>query len=191
MTDSTTITISPPERQLTSSRADELTENRENPAYQAASAESSQPAGTVPDKKPLWRRVLITVALLTGVFLVALDVNILGTFIWHYEHRGYVSRQRETEKTVTQLPRHRKSRPSFTASKTRPGTPRRTIWPNWPLNQPSVDCIHLSPSNGHSVGALWYLSLVPSYVPLRQTRLSSYSEELFKAARRLESSPAA
>jgi len=101
MTDSTTITISPPERQLTSSRADELTENRENPAHQAASAESSQPAGAVPDKKPLWRRVLITVALLTGVFLVALDVNILGTFIWHYEHRGYVSMQPETEKTVT------------------------------------------------------------------------------------------
>lgn len=78
MTDSTTITIGPTERPQMSSGTDGLSESREKTSDQAARVDQFHSADTVPDKTPLWRRVLITVALLSGVFLVALDVNILG-----------------------------------------------------------------------------------------------------------------
>lgn len=61
---------------------------------------------------------------------------------------------------MTQPRRPRKSRPSFTAWKTRHGIQHRTTWPNWPLSQRLADCIHLSPSNGHSARVSWCSSLV-------------------------------
>lgn len=79
MEDSTTITIDPAERQQTSSGTDDLSKNREKLSDQANRNNHAQPVDLVPEKKPLWRRVLITVALLSSVFLVALDVNILAT----------------------------------------------------------------------------------------------------------------
>lgn len=79
MTSSSTITIGPAERHQTISGSDNLTEPRENPPEQTTSPNISLHADSGSDKKPLWRLVLVTVALLTGVFLVALDVNILGS----------------------------------------------------------------------------------------------------------------
>lgn len=77
MATSTMITIDSAE-QNSESVAHDLTATREKVSDQATNAERAQSMGTAPDKRPLWRRVLITIALLTGVFLVALDVNILG-----------------------------------------------------------------------------------------------------------------
>lgn len=76
-----------------SSVADNLTANREKVLVQDISAEHAQSMDIVPDKKPLWRRVLITIALLTGVFLVALDVNILGMSIPYCVLRGHFAVQ--------------------------------------------------------------------------------------------------
>lgn len=78
MTDSTTITIGPSKGPQMGSGTDGLSETRGKTSDQAARVDHSQSTDTVPDKNPLWRRILITVALLSGVFLVALDVNILG-----------------------------------------------------------------------------------------------------------------
>lgn len=79
MTSSTTITIGPAERHQTISGTDDLTESRQNSPHRTTSPNNSLHADNSSDKKPLWRLVLVTVALLTGVFLVALDVNILGS----------------------------------------------------------------------------------------------------------------
>lgn len=81
MTNSTTITIGPEERHQTVSGNDDLTKSREKSPVQTTIPNNSLNADHRPDKKPLWRLILTTVALLTGVFLVALDVNILGSFI--------------------------------------------------------------------------------------------------------------
>lgn len=79
MTNSTTITIGPAEQQQTSSGADGLDESGEKSPIQALSVSNPQQADNSSDRKPLWRLILTTVALLTGVFLVALDGNILGS----------------------------------------------------------------------------------------------------------------
>lgn len=81
MLDGVTITTGPTERPKMSSGTDGLPETRKQPPDQAASVEPPHSADTVPDRTPVWRRILITVALLSGVFLVALDVNILGLSI--------------------------------------------------------------------------------------------------------------
>lgn len=151
MTNSTTITTSPAEQQQSSSGAEVLAESKEKSPDRKLSATDPQHTDNRSEKRPLWRLILTTVALLTGVFLVALDVNILGQYSLR-ERRECLGTDRHIDSKVTQLLRHRKSRPSFTASKTLPGTQHRTIWPNWPHSQRLADYIHLSPSNGHSVG---------------------------------------
>lgn len=83
MTSSTTITIGPAERHQTISGTDDSTESRQKSPDQTISPNISLHADDRSDKKPLWRLVLVTVALLTGVFLVALDVNILGSSFLH------------------------------------------------------------------------------------------------------------
>lgn len=159
MASTTTMTVEPAERQRVTSATCESPDDK-----QPASASHSRPADTIPDKKPLWRLVLVTVALLTGVFLVALDVNILGTSQFRIENiQCIMARQIETDMTQPRPPR--KSRPNFTASKMQPGIPRRTIWRSWPLSQHLAACIHHSLLSGHSVGALWCLLLVSHPVP--------------------------
>lgn len=79
MTGSTTITSGPAERHQTISGTEDSTESRQNSPDRTNSPNNSPHADNRSDKKPLWRLVLVTVALLTGVFLVALDVNILGS----------------------------------------------------------------------------------------------------------------
>lgn len=79
MTNSTTITIGPEERNQTISGTDGLTDSGQKFPEQTTSSNNSLHADNRSNKKPLWRLILTTVALLTGVFLVALDVNILGS----------------------------------------------------------------------------------------------------------------
>lgn len=80
MTNSAITTIGPAEQQQTSSGADGIAKTREKSPDQTLSAPNPRQAGSGSDKRPLWRLILTTVALLTGVFLVALDVNILGPY---------------------------------------------------------------------------------------------------------------
>lgn len=160
MTNSTTITIGPAEQQQTTSGADGLAESREKSPDQTFSTPNSHRADSSSDKKPLWRLILTTVALLTGVFLVALDINILGPSLPVLRTQRNSSMDRQIDTSAIQQLRLQKSRPSFKAWKMQPGTQHRTTWLNWLRNQRLVGCIHLSPSNGHSVAALWYSSLV-------------------------------
>lgn len=81
MESTTTMTVAPAERQGVTSTTSESPDGKK-----PAGASRSLPAETIPAKKPLWRLVLVTVALLTGVFLVALDVNILGSSQFRTEH---------------------------------------------------------------------------------------------------------
>lgn len=158
MASTTTITVAPAERQGVTSTNSESPDGKK-PA--GASQSLPLPADTIPAKKPLWRLTLVTVALLTGVFLVALDVNILGSSQFLTENiQGVAITARQNETNKIQLRQLRKSRLNFTASKMQPGIPRRTIWRNWPRSQRLAACIHHSPSNGHSVGVLWCLLLV-------------------------------
>lgn len=160
MTNSTTLAIGPAQQQQTSSGADGLVGCSEKSPDQTFSTPNHHRADSSPDKKPLWRLILTTVALLTGVFLVALDINILGSSFYIENLESACSTKRQIDNNTIQLRRHRKSQPSFTAWKTQPGIQRRTIWLNWLRNQRLVGCIHLSPSNGHFAGALWYSSSV-------------------------------
>lgn len=79
MTNSTTITIGPEEQQQTIPGTDELAQSGHKSPELTTSPNNSLHGANKSDKKPLWRLILTTVALLTGVFLVALDVNILGS----------------------------------------------------------------------------------------------------------------
>lgn len=77
---SSTATIDPAGQQQTSAGTDDVTESRQKSTDQTFSGSDPHHADNNSDKKPLWRLILVTVALLTGVFFVALDVNILGWF---------------------------------------------------------------------------------------------------------------
>lgn len=82
--DITIAIVSSEQRQVTFGTNDS-TGHREKLADQETSAGLSHYTDdtSLTEKKPLWRFVLMTVALLTGVFFVALDVNILGSSTSH------------------------------------------------------------------------------------------------------------
>lgn len=103
MANGTTITIVPSEQRQMTFETDDSTGYREKSADEATSTDLSHHADiiSITEKKPLWRFALMTAALLTAVFFVALDVNILGSSISHIESLDEAILPRSGRLTIT------------------------------------------------------------------------------------------